>query len=533
MTKAPWTPPVPDFPFPDPSYMQDSHDFYSRGGPSVVASATKFTPVAALFKTDAYKLGHIQQYALSGKVTRVYSNYTNRKSRLPGVSSVVHFGLQAYIIQHLMEAFEPFFAADEYLVCDLYEERVGQILGPDAAASIGTDHIRALHQLGYLPLKFCAVAEGTLVPIGVPAFTVENTVDEFYWLTNYVETGISAGYWQPSTSATIAHQYRRVLDAAAIRTGVSLAAVDWQCHDFSYRGMSSHETAAASGAAHLLSFTGTDSLVALEWIDKYYGGPFVAGSVPATEHSVMCTGIETVGELETFRRLLKLYPTGIISVVSDTFNLWKVLTEYLPALKNEILARDGKLVIRPDSGDPTAIICGDPEAIAGSPEWMGVVNLLAREFGTTMNDAGFKELDSHVGVIYGDSITVERAEAIVSILAREGYASSNIVFGVGSFTYQYNTRDTFSSAMKATWALVDGRGVNLLKKPVTDDGTKTSATGRLAVFEDDDPEGGLYLQQNATPEQEALSLLQPIWKDGYFLRRQEFADVRRILGEAA
>ncbi|MBB3752487.1 nicotinamide phosphoribosyltransferase [Mycolicibacterium sp. BK634] len=491
---------------------------------------TKFAPVAALFKTDAYKLGHIQQYALSGKVTRVYSNYTNRKSRIPGVDHVVHFGLQAYIQQQLMEAFEPFFAADEDLVCELYEERLGQILGPDAAASIGSDHIRALHRLGYLPLRFCALPEGTLVPIGVPAFTVENTIDEFYWLTNYVETGISAGYWQPSTSATIAHQYRKTLVAAAIRTGVPVEVVDWQCHDFSYRGMSSHETAAASGAAHLLSFTGTDSLVALEWIDKYYGGSYVAGSVPATEHSVMCTGIETVGELETFRRLLKLYPTGIVSVVSDTFDLWKVLTEYLPALKDEILARDGKLVIRPDSGDPEKIICGDPDAEPGTPAWYGVVWLLDMVFGHTFNDAGFAELDPHVGVIYGDSITVERSDSITRRLERMGFASSNIVFGVGSFTYQYNTRDTFSSAMKATWAEVDGEGVNLLKNPVTDNGTKKSATGRLAV---EQSWGELILTQDATWDEERHSLLQLVWENGEFIRRQEFADVRRVLGEAA
>ncbi|ANA86435.1 nicotinamide phosphoribosyl transferase [Gordonia phage OneUp] len=484
---------------------------------------TEFAPVAPLFQTDAYKLGHRDQYLLAGNTTRVYSNFTNRKSRLPGVDRVVHFGLQAFIQKHLVEAFEPFFAADEDLVCDLYEERVTQILGPN---TIGSDHIRALHRKGYLPLRFCAVPEGTLVPIRVPSFTVENTDPEFFWLTNYIETALSAGVWQASTSATIAHEYRLILDQAAEGTGAPMEAVDFQCHDFSYRGMSSQESAQLSGAAHLLSFSGTDSLVALDWIDRYYGGEYVAGSVPATEHSVMCTGIEQVGEQELFSRLLDLYPTGIFSVVSDTFDLWKVLTEYLPALKDKIVARDGKIVIRPDSGDPEKIICGDPTAEWGTPAWYGVVRLLDMHFGSRMNAACYLELNPHVGVIYGDSITLERAAVITGRLAQMGYASTNVVFGVGSYTYQYNTRDTFGSAMKATWAEVDGKGVNLLKDPVTDDGTKRSATGRLAVHRD---HGELVLIEKARPGEEVTSLLQPVWENGEFIRRQTFAEVRETL----
>ncbi|SHX44414.1 putative nicotinate phosphoribosyltransferase [Mycobacteroides abscessus subsp. massiliense] len=489
-----------------------------------------YSPVAPLFHTDAYKLDHKRQYDLAGKVTRVYSNYTNRKSRIPGVDKVVHFGLQAYIQRYLMDEFEPFFSSGKGHACRLYETRVAQVLGPDAAKAIGSEHIRALHSKGYLPLRFCAVPEGTLVPIGVPSFTVENTHPDFYWLTNFVETGLSAGIWQASTSATIAREYRKVLEAAAERSGSDLAAVDWQCHDFSYRGMSSHESAAASGAAHLLSFSGTDSLVSLDWIDRYYGGAYVAGSVPATEHSVMCTGIESVGERETFSRLLDLYPTGVVSVVSDTFDLWRVLTEYLPALRDKIVARDGKLVIRPDSGDPEMILCGDPEAMSGTPEWWGVLHQLYDVFGGEVNEAGFIELNPKVGAIYGDSITLDRARSITEHMARLRWASTNVVFGVGSFTYQYNTRDTFGSAMKATWAEVDGEGVNLLKDPVTDDGTKKSATGRLAVLHKAKAFGGqMFLVERAEQFAEMNSLLQPVWEDGEFIKRQTFSDVRNVL----
>lgn len=487
---------------------------------------TRYAPIEALMLTDAYKLGHIRQYEIAGDTEIVYSNFTNRGSRIPGVDHVIHFGLQAFL-QSYMDKFEAFFAADEDTVAELYEGRLESIL---RSRGIGSEHIRALHRKGYLPLLFTAVPEGTPVPLRVPSFIVENTDPEFFWLTNYIETAVSAAYWQPSTSATIAREYRRIFEEGARRTGADPAAIDWQGHDFSFRGMSSWETAAASGAGHLLSFTGTDSLVSLEWIDRYYGGEYVAGSVTATEHSVMCTATAVIGEFEAFRRLLLDNPTGIISIVSDTFDLWEVITDFLPRLKNEILARDGKLVIRPDSGDPVDILCGT-EVQKNLPSGKGVIELLYDVFGGTVNEAGFIELDPHIGAIYGDSITRDRAQQIIDRLAKKGFVSTSVVDGIGSFTYQYNTRDTFMSAMKATWAQVDGVGYDLQKNPVTDSGTKKSAKGRLAVFADEET-GDLYLVEGATPEQEKESLLQPVWMDGEFIQFQSFADVRRVLAES-
>lgn len=482
-------------------------------------------PIAPLMHTDAYKLDHRRQYPPG--TTRVYSNYTNRKSRIPGIDHVVHFGLQAYIQKYLMDEFEIFFdTQNEDYICDAYVYRMMQVLGSETALSIGSSHIRRLHQLGYLPLRFCAVPEGTPVPIRVPSFTVENTHPEFAWLTNYVETGLSAGIWQPSTSATIAHEYRKVLLDAAVRTGGSPDDVDWQLHDFSYRGMSSHESAAMSGAAHLLSFRGTDSLVSLDWIDRYYGGLYTAGSIPATEHSVMSAGTAVDGELETYERLLDLYPTGNVAIVSDTYDLWRVLTEYLPKLKDKIMARDGKLVIRPDSGDPETILCGNPYTSPATASHDGVVTTLWDTFGGTTNSKKFWELNPHVGVIYGDSITLDRARAITTNLENQGYASTNVTFGVGSFTYQYQTRDTFGSAMKATWAEINGKGVELYKDPVTDDGTKRSARGRLAVRRGHQD---LFLIERASEYAESISELQPIWENGQFLRHQSFEDVRKVL----
>lgn len=499
--------------------------------------ADKYAPIAGLLQTDSYKLDHKRVYELAGNVTKVYSNWTNRGSRIEGIDKVVHFGLQAFL-HKLTETWAPFFEADEDLVVDLYRERLAAFMAP----GIPLDHVRELHRLGYLPLRFCAVPEGTRVPIRMPSFTVENTMPEFFWLTNYIETILSATYWQPSTAATLAHEVRAVLDEAAERTGGDAAAVDFQGHDFSFRGMQGVEAAAASGAAHLLSFSGTDSLPSLDFIDRYYGGDYLAASVPATEHSVMCAGAEVLGEKELFRRIIEMYPTGFVSIVSDTFDLWQVLTEFLPAFKREILARDGRVVIRPDSGNPVDILTGtldfrDPEqrdeyqikASKGelTPEEIGVVGLLHNTFGSEYNDKRLRVLNDKIGVIYGDSMTKERITEVIERLEAKGYASTNFVAGLGSYTYSYKSRDTFMSAIKATWAEVDGKGYSLQKDPVTDNGTKKSARGRLALLRNG--LGEFFLIEEATPEQEAVSELQPVWVDGVFVRTQTFAEVREVL----
>lgn len=427
--------------------------------------------------TDGYKVDHRRQYPAG--TTRVFSNMTPRKGRAADDTGVIFFGLQAAIQHYLIDyANETFFDRPTADVCAEYEAAMLEYLGPN---DIGSDHIAELHEFQRLPLEINAIPEGMFVPYGVPVLTVENTDERFFWVTNYIETLLSSALWQATTSATTAFKYRILLEDWAEATGTDQAFVDWQAHDFSFRGMSSPETAVMSGMGHLTAFTGTDTIPAIAGLKHYYDATgLVGGSVAATEHSVMCAGGKN-DELETFDRLLDLYPSGILSVVSDTWDLWKVLTDIVPTLKTKILARDGKLVIRPDSGDPVKIICGDPDAEYGSPASKGVVELLFDTFGGTMNEKGFIVLDSHVGTIYGDSINLDRAERICQGLADKGFASANIVFGVGSFTYQYNTRDTHGFAMKATWSEVGGEEHLLFKDPVTDDGTKRSARGRTVV----------------------------------------------------
>lgn len=477
-----------------------------------------------LICTDSYKLHHMNQYPKGTE--RIYSNWTPRASRIPGIDRVVFFGLQ-YFLQEYMSG-KGFFDRPKDEVISEYRNAVAGFASNEVA------HIEALHSLGYFPLEFRALPEGTLCPLRVPMFTVENTDPRFFWLTNYIETILSATIWLPCTSATLAWRLRRLLDARCRETGGDAGFTQWQGHDFSMRGMGGLEAAMMSGAGHLLSFTGTDTVPAVQFVNKYYPGAdngLVGASVPASEHSCMSAGGQE-SELETFDRLLDIYPTGIVSVVSDTWNLWDVILKILPTLKERILRRDGKLVIRPDSGNPVKIICGDDSRPEGDPARKGVVELLWEIFGGTVTSTGHRLLNSHIGVIYGDAITYERADAITAGLAAKGFASNNVVFGVGSFTYQLNTRDVLGFAMKATHATINGVGRNLFKNPITDDGTKNSATGRLAVFRrqlcDDEP-GRLYVIDNATQSIESLSRLTPVWKDGQFLRRQSFADVRKTL----
>jgi nicotinamide phosphoribosyltransferase len=387
-----------------------------------------------------------------------------------------------------------------------------------------------------LPIAVQALSEGTLVPIKVPVLTIYNTHPDFYWLTNYLETILSNLMWKPMTSATIAHQYRKVLTKWMEKTDKENAwFIDWQGHDFSMRGMDSAEAVISSGLGHLTSFSGTDSLPAIHGARKYYGAEgFVAGSVPATEHSVMCAGGKE-DEESTFRRLLETYPKGILSVVSDTWDLWRVCTQHVVALKEEILARDGKLVIRPDSGDPADILCGlntRSKLVSlvdeDHPSYKGVIELLWDVFGGTVNEQGYKVLDPHIGAIYGDSITIERADEICKRLEAKGFASTNVVLGIGSFTYQFNTRDTFGFAMKATYCEINGQGQEIFKDPITDDGTKKSATGLLCVTRDE--YSGEYMLTDRVDWTTAQSGdLKTIYRDGSFENTTTLSQIRENL----
>lgn len=477
---------------------------------------------------DFYKISHKVQYPEGTEF--IYSTWTPRTSRIEGINKVVAYGFQG-AIKKIHDWFaDNFFNKSKLSVIAEYERIITSTLGvqnPD------TSHIAALHNLGYLPIKIKAVKEGTLVDLRVPMLTIENTLPEFFWLTNFLETIFSCELFLPATSATTAFEYRKLLTDWARKTNsVALDFVPYQGHDFSMRGMGGLEAAELSGSGHQLCFYGTDTIPAICFLEKYYGADvtkeLVGTSIPATEHSVMCAG-GMEDEYETFHRLItKVYPSGFLSIVSDTWDYWHVLSSILPRLKDTILARDGKIVIRPDSGDPVKIICGDPES-DNEYARKGTIEVLWDLFGGTVSAEGFKCLDPHIGCIYGDAITLSRCSEICEKLAAKGFASTNMVYGIGSYTYNYVTRDTFGFALKATHAIINGVEKAIFKDPKTDSGVKKSQCGRVAVIRKNE-----HLEfvdgLNSTDAIDG-DLLELVYEDGAWHRFQTLAEIRRILSD--
>lgn len=298
------------------------------------------------------------------------------------------------------------------------------------------------------------------------------------------------------------------------------------------RGHTSVHSAAKSGAAHLLFSMGTDTLPAIDFLEYYYND-FTGHSIPASEHSTMAANIQSYmpeldirrAETATFKDLItRVYPSGLVALVSDSYNFWDTLSITLPQLKDIILSRDGKLVIRPDSGNPIDVICGNLTA-STDYEIEGAIEILWDIFGGTINDKGYKVLDPHIGLIYGDSITINRANEICKRLSEKGFASSNIVFGIGSYTYQGTTRDTFGMAIKATAITNKGKLIELYKDPAGDS-SKKSAKGLMRV----DLINGRYVTHDQVSwEAESGGCLKPIYSDGTILSKEKFSEIKARL----
>lgn len=502
--------------------------------------------------TDGYKLGHHFQYPKGTEM--VYSNWTPRSCKyFPEASegSVV-FGIQYLVKEYLIKQFnENFFNLPKEQAVKEFHDRVDKFVG---ISNVGIEHIEALHDLGYLPIEIKALPEGSVCPIRVPMMTIKNTLPEFFWLTNYLETLISSVLWLPCTSATSARLYKKELKRHAKRTSFpGDVNIGFACHDFSMRGMAGIEAAIVSGMAHMTSFCGSETIPAIRAVEEYYNADsskeLVAATVPATEHSVMCAGGKE-DELETFRRLIcEVYPSGIVSIVSDTWDFWQVVEDFLPKLKKEIMARDGRVVIRPDSGDPVDIICGlrtnphfntrivegryyccyapfdiDSEYVEVSEgQYYGAYYMLGKTFGWNTTDTGFRYPSTKVGLLYGDSITLERQKQIYLRLEGASMAACNLVLGVGSFTYQFKSRDSLGFAVKATACKINGELKEIFKQPKTDDGTKNSLKGLIAIYE----ENGTYVAKDCVSEAEEMAgALEPVFVNGSLVKDYSLSEIR-------
>lgn len=516
-----------------------------------------------LFAVDGYKFSHGPAYPKNTEcLYDVFTPRTNKYFSTPwpwgkGGSPLVWVGMQTFVQQWLVDEFnDNFFNVDKATVVAEFKQFLDSYFGKDA---VSTDSIAALHDLRYLPLVIKTIPEGCNVEMKVATATFINTHKDFAWLVGFIETLVSAELWPAATAATIAMNYKCIGRYWSALTCDNDSHLPFQFHDFSSRGDMGIWAGSLVGLGHLGSFQGTDSVFALKRAMTHYALPNVpnaegylyGASVPATEHSVMCMG-EQASEIETFSRLIQeVYPTGIVSIVSDTWDYWQVITKFLPELSDVINERDGKVVIRPDSGNPVDIICGRRftdlngcdhlghvqtvlmskpgavglfkgeyyEFLAASEEMVvvpehevaGSIEMMWRTFGGTINSKGYKVLNPKIGLIYGDSITLERADEIFKRLHEKDFASSNVVLGIGSYTYQYVTRDTFGFAMKATYGVVGGVPRDIQKDPKTDDGTKKSAKGLLKHFIKD----GIWQQKDqASAIEEDDSELTTVFRDG-------------------
>ena len=508
--------------------------------------------------TDGYKLGHHRMYPEGTE--QVYSNWTPRSNKYfpEATEGSVVFGIQYLIKKYLIDEFNKnFFELPKEKAVEMFYRRVHNFVGIE---SVGYRHIEALYDLGYLPIRIKALPEGSVCPIRVPMMTITNTKSEFFWLTNYLETLISCTLWMPCTSATRARLYKKELKRHAVHTGFPEDVnLDFLCHDFSMRGMAGLEAAIISGMAHMTSFVGSETIPAIAALEEYYGAnsdnELIAATVPATEHSVMCAGGEE-DELQTFKRLInELYPSGFVSIVSDTWDFWNVIENFLPKLKKDIMARDGRVVIRPDSGDPVDIICGlrtnphfhtrmkegkyyccyapfndDAEYVEVSEgQYYGAYYMLGKIFGWNITSKDYRYPSTKIGLLYGDSITLERQKQIYMRLENAHMAACNLVLGVGSFSYQYASRDSLGFAIKATACVINGELKEIFKHPKTDDGTKNSLKGLIAVYQD--VNGVYYAEDQVTPEVEDGGCLETVFEDGVLKKEYTLKEIRQRINE--
>lgn len=520
-----------------------------------------------LLSTDGYKLSHFEQYPKT--VTSIYGNLTARSDK--------HFKHRISSSDNKYVVFGIYQAMKE--IKAIFQEEFFSVPFEEAITAIKrtisnytnwkegfVNALKRIHDLGYLPLHVRSVKEGTSIDINMPCATI---VSDDTLLFSFLEPMITSMTWKSITNATSVREYYLTGKRWMEKTSGDKNSMLFQFHDFSSRGMSGVEDAARSGTPHLIAFRGTESVSALTYIEDMYNWDYekegmLAGTIEATEHSVASSNImyeqATRGcDLEEAeyhylkRYITEVYPTGYVAFVADTFDFYRTVYNILPRLKEEVLARDGKLVIRPDSFEPIYGLCGinlprieegtdvnwedvlaeddvyrfrndtdivtvqcnadgilDITSQEMTPEELGTIQILWNTFGGNVNELGYRELDSHIGVIYGDGISNSIADEIFRQLAKNGFASTTLVIGIGAGTYQWNSRDTLGIAYKATQITTSDVGeIDIYKDPVG--GFKTSAKGLLAVNK---VEGKWVLTEQATKQQELDSEMETVFKDG-------------------
>lgn len=443
--------------------------------------------------TDSYKVSHHRQYPPG--TTVVHSYFESRGGRFP---EVVFFGLQYYLDRYLsgavvhsadIDTAEAFFAA-HFRRPDLFNRR-------------GWEHIVRVHG-GRLPVSIRAVPEGTVVPVRNVLLSIENTDPACFWLTNYLET-LLVQIWYGCTVATLAREIKRLILGFLERTG-DPSSIDLKLHDFGFRGVSSVESAALGDAAHLVNFQGTDTLVGCRLAAEFYGADMAGFSIPAAEHSTI-TAWGREHERDAYRNMLEQFPTGVVAVVSDSYDIHRACRDLWGGeLRDQVLGRDGTLVIRPDSGDPARTV-------------LDVMNILGERFGSSTNAKGYRVLPPQVRVIQGDAVDYQQIDRVLTALAQDGWSADNVSFGMGGALLQRLHRDTQQFAFKCSAVVVDGVERDVYKTPVGDP-SKASKPGRLSLVR------GADGYRTVRRGEAGPDVMQEVFRDGEMLIRQRWEDIR-------
>ncbi|MEN9604972.1 MAG: hypothetical protein RJB39_657 [Candidatus Parcubacteria bacterium] len=448
-----------------------------------------------LLLTDSYKPSHHKQ--VPPGTTRIFSFLESRGGRY---TTTLFFGLQYLIKQYLLGQ-----VVTEEKIVEAREFFAAHFGNTEIFNEAGWRHILEKHD-GRLPLEIKAVREGTHVPVSNVLVTVVNTDPAVPWLTNYIET-LLVQLWYPITVATQSFAMKQVILKYLAETGTP-EEVDFKLHDFGFRGSTSVESAGIGGMAHLVNFKGTDTIPALLCARRYYGEPMAGFSIPAAEHSTI-TSWKKENEVAAYRNMLQQFPNGLVAVVSDSYNIFEACEKLWGGeLRDEVLNRNGVLVIRPDSGDPIAVLCR-------------VLEILAERFGYTVNSKGYKVLNPKVRLIQGDGIDHQSMGDILEALKQNKWSADNLAFGSGGGLLQKLNRDTQKFAFKCCAAEVNGEWRDVLKDPVTDPG-KRSKAGCLALVRRD----GVYVTVDERDIAPGENLLIPVFRDGVLLEDQSFADIR-------
>jgi len=450
-----------------------------------------------ILRTDAYKQTHWLQYPKGTKY--VYSYLESRGGGFAGQERTLFFGLQMILKKYLVGKVVTKEMIDEA------EEFCYQLFGTKEFFNrAGWERIVKVHE-GRLPVYIRAVDEGTVVPSHNVLMTIENTDPEVPFITNFVES-ILLKVWYPTTVASLSWEISQLIQSYTEKTGCDFH--PFYLHDFGYRGVSSEESAEIGGAAHLVNFLGTDTLPGICAAMKYYGAKVCGASVMAAEHSTV-TAYGPENEAVAYKTFLDKCPEDkIISIVSDSYDLHNAVDHiYGELLKDQILSRSGKLVVRPDSGDPPTVA-------------VETLEILWKRFGGTTNAKGFRVLNPKVGVIYGDGINYQSINTILQRMTDAKFATSNIVFGMGGALLQQCNRDTFKFAIKCSAIHRDMQWQPVFKQPKTDSG-KNSKQGRLELIQTDGEFKTVPMGST-----KSLNLLSEVFRRGRLMKEHTFDEIR-------